>query len=106
MSKKYPLTVKEGKDKNFETIDFVGTGFENKNGYVNLNINITKLFKIAKDRPDLLKEYNGDKQIWVSTNINVGQKSSNTQDTDNSRGGSFTHDDLNDEIPFSPYMGV
>jgi hypothetical protein len=31
MPAKYTLTIKEGKEKNYETIDFIGSGFTNNN---------------------------------------------------------------------------
>jgi hypothetical protein len=107
MPAKYTLTIKEGKEKNYETIDFIGSGFTNNNNYVSLNIDITKLFQIAKDRPDLLSEYNGNKQIWINTNIKLD--SSGTKKAYNSKPQASTSpyaDELDDAIPFSPYIGV
>ena len=101
MPAKYTLTIKEDKDKNYEIIDFIGSGFTNKNNYVNLNIDITKLFQIAKDRPDLLSEYNGNKQIWINTNIKLN--SSSTKKANNSKPQASTSPytaELDDNLPF------
>lgn len=102
MPAKYTLTIKEGKDKNFDLIDYVGSGFVNQNGYVNLSVNLTRLFKIAKERPDLLKEYKEEKQLYIGTNIKVDggstQKSYNSTPTPQPN---YTAEELNDEIPFN-----
>lgn len=101
MPAKYTLTVQEGKDKGYQKIDFAGSGFVNNSGYVNLSVNLTRLFKIAKERPDLLKEYNGDKQIYINTNIKVDSNgANNTQHPTPAPQPSYTAEDLDDEIPF------
>lgn len=103
MPAKYTLTVKEGKDKNFDLIDYVGSGFVNQNGYVNLSVNLTRLFKLAKERPELLKEYKEEKQIYIGTNIKVDNSSTNNTYSSNqpvNQTQDFSPNDFEDEIPF------
>ena len=58
----------QSKDKSVK--EFVGSGFKGQYG-VSLSLNITKLFKLAKDHPELLTDYNGEKQVRLFTNINA-----------------------------------
>lgn len=84
----------QSKDKSVK--EFVGSGFKGQYG-VSLSINITKLFKLAKDHPELLTDYNGEKQVRLFTNINAPDN--NTQNN-SSRDNVPQAEDLDNVIPF------